>query len=532
MRRISRRDFLTTGVALGALPLVRCAPPPGGGAADRIFRHGVASGDPLSDRVVLWSRVTAEGRDAVDVTWTVATDRTLSRIVSRGETRTGAARDHTVKVDVGGLEPGRTYYYRFDALGDRSVIGRTRTLPATGLVHARIAVVSCANFPFGYFNAYGAIAARPDLDLVVHLGDYYYEYANNSYGNRPEGDGTRFGRIPVPDRETIALADYRARHAQYKTDPDLQAIHRQHPFVVTWDDHEFANNAWRGGAQNHDSTEGDWYVRRNAAMRAYFEWMPIREGDALGPRIYRTIRLGGLADLIMLDTRLVGRDQQVDRREVALIEEANRSILGAGQEDWLGGELVESVRAGTPWQVLGQQVIFAPQVAAHEASANADSWDGYRACRDRVFDMVEAAGVRNLAVLTGDAHSNWAWDLPRRPFDGYDPATGRGSLGVELVGTSVTSPSTLGTGPDGEAFLRRIRDSRPNLHYVDGRYRGYYILDLTPERLQADYYTMRTIEDRSRDETFARGFAAEAGRMHLEPVSSPAPAKDAPEPAP
>lgn len=498
-----------------------------------VFRHGVASGDPLGDRVVLWTRLTAEGRDAVDVSWTLASDRNLSQVVARGETRTGLARDHTVKVDVGGLEPGTTYYYRFDALGDRSRIGRTRTLPAPGVSRVRLAVVSCANLPFGYFNAYGAVAARPDLDLVLHLGDYYYEYANNNYGGRPEGDGTRFGRVPQPDRETIALADYRARQAQYKTDPDLQEVHRQHPFIAVWDDHEFANNAWRGGAQNHDSGEGDWYVRRNAAMRAYFEWMPIREdGQALGPRIYRTFRLGGLADLVMLDTRLVGRDEQVARDDVALIEGPGRSILGAGQEHWLAGELVESVRSGTRWQVLGQQVIFAPQAPEGRPSANADSWDGYRACRDRVFDMAEAAGAANLLVLTGDAHSNWAYDLPRRPFDGFDPATGRGSLGVEIVGTSVTSPSTIGAGPGGEAMLGRILESRPHLYYVDGRYRGYVVVDLTMARMQADFFTMRTIEDRSLDETFARGFVAEAGRMHLEAAGSPAAAGEAREPAP
>src|SRR5215218_7385684 len=273
MRMISRRGFIaSSGAVLGTLPFIGSVE----GLAqvtNPVFRHGVASGDPLSDRVILWTRVTPASKTASQtVSWVIARDPKLAQVVSRGEAQTGAARDFTVKIDVTGLQPATTYYYRFEGGGERSVIGRTRTLPVAGVSRVRLGVVSCSNLPQGFFNAYACLANRADLDAILHLGDYLYEYANAQYG-----DGTRFGRIPSPDREVIALAEYRERHAQYKLDPDSQAVHRQHPFIVTWDDHEFANNTWRGGAENHDATEGDWLARRNAAQQAYYEWMPMRE---------------------------------------------------------------------------------------------------------------------------------------------------------------------------------------------------------------------------------------------------------------
>lgn len=532
MRRHSRRDFLAaSALSLASVPLVRPLVLHGAAQSDGVFRHGVASGDPLADRVMLWTRVTSARADWADVRWSVATDSAMTRVVARGEGRTGPARDFTVKVDVSGLSPATTYYYRFEAEGARSAIGRTRTLPQGRVSRVRLGVVSCSNYPFGYFNAYAALAARADLDAIVHLGDYVYEYANTQYG-----DGTRYQRIPAPNKEMVALSDYRQRHAQYKADPDSQEIHRQHPFIVIWDDHEFTDNAWSGGAFNHnhnpDQGEGDWYVRRNAAIQAFFEWMPIREdAQALSPRIYRTLRFGDLADLILLDTRLAGRDEQARREDIAAIEHPDRSLLGRAQEGWLRGELTESKRAGTRWQVLGQQVVFAPQTEVGKPAANPDSWDGYRAARDRVLDMIEQTKVDSVAVLTGDVHSSWVFDVPRRPFENYDPKSGRGSLAVEFAGTSVTSPS--GVGAKGEQQLAELRAARPHLHYVDGRYRGYYIVDVTRERLQADFFAVRTVETRTRDERFVKGFAAPPGHMHVTEQASPAPPSTAaPDPAP
>jgi alkaline phosphatase D len=531
MRRPSRRDFLaSTGAALSAVPLTAFARSAWQPDAS-VFRHGVASGDPLSDRVMLWTRVTTT-RPTIDVRWSVATDSAMTRVVARGEGPTAAARDFTVKVDVTGLAPATTYYYRFEAEGGRSAIGRTRTLPQGSIARVRLGVASCSNYPFGYFTAYAALAARPDLDAVIHLGDYIYEYANGTFG-----DGAKLGRVAAPDKEVVALAEYRLRHAQYKADPDSQEVHRQHPFIVVWDDHELANNTWWGGAENHnpDQGEGDWYVRRNAAVQAFLEWMPIREdARALSPRIYRTLRFGDLVDLVLLDARLVGRDEQASSREdIAAIESPERSLLGRAQEEWLHGELRESKRSGTRWQILGQQVMFAPQSTPGKPTNNPDSWDGYRVSRDRVFDMVEQLKIDSFAVLTGDVHSNWAYDLPRRPYEGFDAATGRGSLGIEFAGTSVTSRSNLGAGPEGEKQLADIRAARPHLHYVDGRYRGYYIVDVTKERLQADFYAMKTIEQRTREERFLKGYAAPSGQMHLSEQQSPAAAPTtAPDPAP
>ena len=479
---------------------------------------------------MLWTRVTTSRPEWVDVQWQVATDPAMRRVVARGDGRTGAARDFTVKVDVTGLSPATTYYYRFISEGTRSMVGRTRTLPRERASRMRLGVVSCSNYPQGFFNAYAALAVRADLDAVVHLGDYIYEYPNAGYG-----DGLKLGRVPDPDKEIVALADYRARHAQYKADPDSQAVHRQHPFIVVWDDHELANNTWWGGAENHNPErgEGTWEVRRDAAVQAFFEWMPIREdAPAMGPRIYRTLRFGNLADLMLLDTRLVGRDQQTTRSQVDRVEAPGRSLLGLTQEDWLRAELVQSKRAGTRWQILGQQVMFAPLTIPNSTPNNTDTWEGYRACRDRVFDMIEQSRVDSVAILTGDVHSSWAYDVPRRPFYLYDPATGRGSVAVEIVTTSVSSPSSLGTGPNGEKQLADLRAARPHLHYVDGRYRGYVIVDLTAERVQADFYAMETIQTRSTAERFVKSFAAPAGQMHFTEQASPSARVSAADPAP
>ena len=521
MRNISRRGFFkTSGAALGALPLVRSIDSLAQ-VTNPVFRHGVASGDPLADRVILWTRVTPRsGGGAQRVAWQVASDMKFANVVARGEAETGSARDFTVKLDASGLKPATTYYYRFQSNGEQSPVGRTKTLPRAGVSRVRLGVVSCSNLPQGYFNAYACLAARPDLDAILHLGDYLYEYRNARYG-----DGTRYGRIPAPDKEMVVLQDYRDRHAQYKTDPDSQAIHAQHPFIVVWDDHEFANNAWMGGAENHDPEEGegDWKERRRAAFQAYLEWMPIREdAQTRQEKIYRRFAFGDLATLIMLDTRIIGREEQAARENTATIEAAARQLLGAEQEAWLAEQFVTSSRTRSPWTLLGQQVMFAPQTVPGGPASNADSWDGYRAARARVFDMIERAKIENFTVLTGDVHSSWAWDLPRRPFDGYDRATGKGSLGVEFAGTSVTSPSNLGRGPDGEKQLADVLASRPHLHYADGRYRGYFIVDLTRERLQADYFAVATIEERSTRERFVKGFITETGRNHLVEVTTPA----------
>jgi alkaline phosphatase D len=531
MPRFSRRDFMTaTAVAIGSVPIVGVDRIFARQGSEAVFRHGVASGDPLRDRVVLWTRVTPGHPDEiVDVAWMVATDAGMSRPIARGALRTAAGTDHTVKVDALALEPGRTYYYRFAARGVRSPVGRTRTLPARPTRSIRLALASCSNLPFGFFNVYGRIAARGDLDAVLHLGDYIYEYANNQYGSRAEGDGRPFGRVPFPDRETVTLDDYRARYAQYREDPDLQAAHRQHPFIVVWDDHESANNSWAGGAQNHDPTEGAWADRRAAAMRAWREWMPVRVPPGAESGIERRFAFGDLADLMMLDTRLAGRDQQAAAGDVAAMESRSRQLLGRAQEEWLSENLRDSVAAGKPWQLLGQQVMFAPQAPGGTPAGSTDSWEGYRAARGRVFDMAAGARVKHLMVLTGDVHSSWAYDLARDPFTAarYDPTTGRGAVGTEIVTPAVTSPN--GLTPDRVAALQA---ARPHLKYVTGRYRGYVVLDITRERLQADWWSVPTIAERSAAEAFEKGMVSAAGQPCLTDAGSPAPSRPSRDPAP
>lgn len=508
-----------TAVAIGSVPLIGIDRIFAEQGSEAVFRHGVASGDPLRDRVVLWTRVTPGAPDtAVDVGWMLARDARMTRVIATGSVRTSAARDYTVKVDAAALEPGSTYYYRFSARGARSPVGRTRTLPSRPTSRLRFALVSCSNLPFGFFNVYNRVAARPDLDAVLHLGDYIYEYKNNDYGHRAEGDGRPFGRVPFPDREIISLDDYRARYAQYREDVDLQAAHRQHPFIVVWDDHETANNSWSGGAENHSPGEGSWTDRRAAAFRAWREWMPVRETPGAEFHMYRQFAFGDLADLLMLDTRIEGRDQQVPREDVAGTERVSRQLLGAAQEEWLWDGLRDSTAAGKPWQILGQQVMFAPQSPAGKPAGNNDSWDGYRAARTRVFEAASGAGVKHLVVLTGDVHSAWAYDLARDPFErrAYDPQTGKGAIGSEIVTPAVTSPG--GPPPDRVAGLL---DTRPHLKYVVGQQRGYTVLDVNRDRLQADWWFVPSITERSEAETFGKGFVSEAAAPHLVEVPGP-----------
>jgi alkaline phosphatase D len=309
-RGLSRRKALQGALLTGA---AACAPTRATAfEGEAKFLHGVASGDPGDAAVVIWTRVSVSGAGPAPVRWIVARDPKLRRVVQDGEFMTDASRDYTVKVDVGGLEPGKRYYYGFVCGRTKSPVGKTRTLPAKGVDKLVFAVCSCSHYGFGFFNGYREIAKRNDLDAVLHLGDYIYEYGPKAYGGEV---GVKLGRAPVPPSEIVSLSDYRARHAQYKTDPDLQAAHAAAPWIVTWDDHETTNDSWRHGAENHQpETEGDWDDRKRAALQAYFEWMPIREPHAGRPweAIDRSFQFGDLATLLMLETRLLARDQQLD----------------------------------------------------------------------------------------------------------------------------------------------------------------------------------------------------------------------------
>jgi alkaline phosphatase D len=531
---LDRRAFLrgSAGAVIGlssASAVSGCASP-GAAHQSAVFQHGVASGDPLADRVILWTRATpsAGAPRSFPVRWIVAEDPALGDLVASGSVVAGTVRDYTVKVDVDGLEPGRSYYYRFEALGDTSAIGRTRTLPGGSPDRVRLAFCSCANVAWGFFNAYALIARRVDLDVVLHLGDYLYEHANGTYG-----DGTAIGRVPEPDREIVSLADYRTRHAQYKRDPDLQAAHRQHPFVAVWDDHELANNAWRGGAQNHQPGEGDWAERQRNALRAYLEWMPIREfGHEGAGRGWRRFEFGDLVDLIVLETRLERDLQVADPRDASELGRADRTLLGADQEDWLERQIADSARQRMAWRVLAQQVQLAPlRPDANGAIRNPDAWDGYPVSRERLLSQLERQGLRDNVVLTGDLHSSWAIDVPR-DLGAYDPASGRGSLAVEFVVPGISAPGLLDAAL-AERRAAEVMAEQPHVKWVDFFHRGYALLDVDRERAQCEWYHVKTVDTRLAKESFARAFRSRRGADRLEPVARPSPARSpAPDPAP
>ncbi|HTV25492.1 MAG TPA: alkaline phosphatase D family protein [Polyangiaceae bacterium] len=518
---LSRRTFLQ------ATPLALAAYIPGcGDDATSIggpFQHGVASGDPLPTAVVIWTRVSVDGDapESVPVEWMVASDPELTLEVASGVVETSADVDHTVKVDVTGLEPGTTYYYRFSALGADSLVARTRTARDGATERLRFALVSCSNYPYGFFNAYAAIARRADLDAVIHLGDYIYEYAEGAYGT-----GAPLGRAPDPATEVLTLEDYRRRHALYKTDPDLQEVHRQHPFIAVWDDHEVANDAWREGAENHGADEGSFAERKAAAIRAYLEWMPIRIDPAsAGDVIYRTFSFGDLADLVMLDTRHAGRDQQVaDACDAATITDPDRQLLGATQEAWLTGELTRSVARGARWRLIGQQVMMGQLVNVlmpGNCVFSTDQWDGYAAARARVLSTLTQNAVENVVVLTGDIHSSWGNDITLAPFDAaaYDPVSGSGSVAVEIVTPAVTSPG-IDDPLLAPQLAAAVLDSHPHVKYVELQRRGYTLLDVTAERVQAEWYHVATIVERRADEELAATLEVLSGTNHLTPAAA------------
>jgi alkaline phosphatase D len=600
----TRRGALGAAAASSA---AACAPtiatPPYEGEV--AFRHGIASGDPKADRVIIWTRVTPVNDGPVPVRWIVARNRELTDVVKTGVIETSAARDYTVKADVTNLRAGAPYFYGFRAGAAESAVGKTRTLPRGRTDSLTIAAASCASYPHGFFNAYDALSKREDVDVIVHLGDYIYEYGLSGYGGEV---AVQLGRIPAPEVELKRLADYRLRHAQYKTEPALQAAHALCPWIVVWDDHEVANDSFAAGAQNHQEDEGEWAARKQAALQAYYEWMPIRDpepGRAF-EAINRSFQFGDLATLIMLETRLLARSKPLDyasdlpirmqrwdfssgaptalrdgeadrpgqrllpaifeevngetrpvldwRRAQGLIAQArnlpagfyvapdlarlnealnqpDRALLGAAQEEWLGEQLRASAQAGAAWQVLGNQVLMAPlnapdlsrtpsQLAAalerlrpgvtqllkltrFAFPLNVDAWDGYPAARARVLEALRAAGG-NAIVLTGDTHIAWANEI--------NDATGR--VAVELGTTSITSPSESGYFTQaGVDFPGGVRARNAHVKWLDGDKHGFVVVKLTRQQAEAEFVAVSTVLSPNYEISRAAAFtiAAQAG---------------------
>ncbi|MEU0373651.1 alkaline phosphatase D family protein [Streptomyces sp. NPDC006283] len=510
-------------------------------AADQgpAFLHGTASGDPLPDGVLLWTRVTpsadaipGSGRGAdTDVAWEVAEDRGFARIVARGTATSKAASDHTVKVDVRGLRPGSSYFYRFTAGAAVSPVARTRTAPAADAATpgVRFGVVSCANWEAGWFSAYRHLAARTDLDAVLHLGDYIYEYATGGY---PAEEYVV--RQHEPRHEIVTLADYRLRHATYKTDPDLQAMHAAHPVVAIWDDHEFANDAWTGGAENHTpGAEGEWAARTAAAKQAYFEWMPVRASTE--GTVYRRLRFGRLADLHLLDLRSF-RSQQTGIGN-GDVDDPDRSLTGRAQLDWLKAGLSAS---DASWQLVGTSVMISPvafgSLPAHllaplaelmglpkeGLAVNVDQWDGYTDDRKELLTHLTQHGIGNTVFLTGDIHMAWANDVPVKAAT-YPLSR---SAATEFVVTSVSSDNLddiLHVAPRTVSLVASaaVRAANRHVKWVDMDGHGYGVLDVTAERSQMDYYTISDRTKQDATSAWSRSYRTLSGTQKVERVNQP-----------
>jgi alkaline phosphatase D len=506
-------------------------------ARPSLFQHGVASGDPTPRRVVLWTRVTArDGHPPTTAMWRVLEAET-GRPVANGQTRIRTEADSTVRVDATGLRPDTRYLYEFEVDGEASPQGRTRTLPDGEETSIRFAQVSCAKYNAGHFNAYARIAEREDLAFVLHLGDWIYEASQTPPATQTASRD--IGRPFDPLHECRTLADYRMRYAQYRRDPDIQAISAAHPFISTVDDHEFADGAWRDGATEHKpDRDGPWADRRAAAFQAREEWLPVRRPDQAKPeRVYRSIAIGSLAELFMLDTRTL-RDEPVPP---PASRTKGRSALGPEQKAWLLGALRES---GARWRLLGNPSVMSRtwNDALPESVRKAlvkvklidldgtgpdwDQWDGYPWERREVLEAIGDLGVANTVVLSGDVHVGLAAELAEEP--GMPP------VAVEFVNTSLTSQNLddkMGWGLRKESLEveKALLAGMPHLRYVDLDSHGYSIVDLDRERLRFEWWNVEGVEMRAAGHALAASLLVRHGEPRLIAEGEPASgATDAP----
>ncbi len=511
------------------------------------FYHGVASGDPLQDRVIIWTKVTTD-LPAVDIAWKMATDTALTNVVASGTVTAVPESNYTVKLDVIGLNPNTTYYYAFSALGKNSLTGRTKTAPTADQAdHLRFVLISCSNYNWGYFNAYDRIADRNDLDAVIHVGDYIYEYG----ANHPYQD-LSLGRTTFPEGETVTLQDYRERYSLYRLNNELIRAHQQHPFITTWDDHEVTNDAYIDGAENHQpETEGDYQARKAVATQAYFEWLPIRDNGA--QKVYRRFDFGNLVDLFVLDTRHEARSIQPTSMLDADFNDM-RTLLGDEQKAWLLDGLKTSE---AKWKIVAQQVMFSPFnvgfAAPGGALTNADSvfsvenifldiWDGYPAERQQIVEEIEINNIDNVVILSGDIHSSFALDVTTQPVlyptvqtnflpfpnPGYNPETGEGAVAVEFITPSISAANfdeLIGTQLATQFSIAMNNDLRiiagtpivynPHMKFNDLTRHGYTLIDVKADSVQGNFYYVETVKEPSERESFGAGLRTLSGTSHL-----------------
>lgn len=472
------------------------------------FYHGVASGDPLADRVIIWTRVTPQDSvGSVPVWWEMAETPDFKNVVQGNSAKANIEKDYTVKIDVGNLQAGKTYYYRFSALGKTSATGRTKTTPTGMSDSLKFAVVSCSNWEWGYFNAYEKIADREDVDAVLHLGDYIYEYGRGKYGDTTI-------RKNLPAYEIVSLSDYRTRHSQYRLDKGLRKVSQQHPMIAIWDDHEVANNAYTEGAQNHQpDKEGDFQKRKNAAVKAYYEWMPIREGG----KHYRSFSYGDLADLVMLDERLEGKTKPADSLTAADYTSESRSMLGAEQLQWMESQLQKSKAV---WKILGNQVMFADvelSIVYPNMPRNLDSWDGYPAEKKKLKDFILQNKLKDVIFLTGDTHASWAIEVATEVKKTYNPKTSAGAFAIELGTTSISSANDneYHSSDTVKMMESALIGMNPHIKYLNARDHGYLLLTLYPGKAKGEWYFMETIREPETKEYLAKKVEVEKGTFKL-----------------
>ena len=537
---LNRRTLLKTGIlGLGVAGAPLAAQSGGQG-----FSHGVASGEPAAERVLLWTRFVGAQDTALE--FEVSETLDFSRVAAGGSVTARAENDWCCKAWAEGLEPGRWYYYRFTAPdGSHSDVGRTKTLPVGKTDKFRMAVFSCSNIGFGWFNAYAHAAADGDFDCALHLGDYFYEYGPGTY---PSNEEAQSGRVLFPAREIVSLADYRMRYATYRCDPDLRRLHQLFPMIAGWDDHESTNDSWEGGAQNHQSeTEGEWSVRKAAAVKAYREWMPVSDEP------WAAYEVGDLATLYRLETRLTARAEQFSYGQIlsgktspeaamaALVafregdyRDGSRELLGMKQQAWLADGLKRSASAGKPWQVLVQQVLMGNLVTAPrlteglpadlpayirqrilagamagraELPLNMDAWDGYPAARERVFRAALDANA-NLISLAGDTHNAWAFDL--------DHAGEK--VGVEFGVQGVTSPGleSYASYLPVDVLERETVAHNRQLKWMDGSRRGYMAVELTPANASSEFRFVSSVREKGAGVNDTRRVSTQAGSRALD----------------
>jgi alkaline phosphatase D len=504
---ISRRKFVFSAAML--LPVSRLMAGHAKFAANH-FLHGVASGDPLQDRVMIWTRISANSHSKTQVQWEMSTDPEFLNLVKKGVSTISSRSDYTVKVDVLGLKPGCKYYYRFLYQGVISNVGETKTLPKE-LKDGdfTMAVISCNNWEDGYFNSFRFLAEKIAVDLVLHLGDYIYEYATGEYGNPASG------RVNLPRNETVTLEDYRTRYAQYRTDPDLQVLHAKKPFYLIWDDHELANDAYENGAKNHQPNEGNWAERKKAAIQAYLEWMPIRANHATEVR--RKFEIGDDIALYLMDERSSDRTEQMES-DRANFYDKDRVIIGESQYTWLANELKSSKAT---WKLIGNQVMFSGYAVAKgfKLPKYNDWWLGYPYERGKILNMLDREKIRNTVFLTGDHHESFVLAVHKEEqFMDYTRSYRQKPLAWELLTPSITSRNgDRRSSAEIMEFEKMLHnpDVNPHLVFADIKSHGYFIATISKKRFRTDYYYVDNLLTNQANEQKAATFTIDAASFDI-----------------